>query len=128
MSVARPLSPHISIYRKQLTSVLSILHRLTGVILALALLLLVYFVVALAAGPEWFAGFARFSGSWFGGLVWLGLAFSLSYHLANGLRHLFWDIGRGFALREVALSGWTVVAVSLLATLIAASTLFGGAK
>ncbi len=128
MPVARPLSPHISIYRKQLTSVLSILHRMTGVVLALGLLLLVYFVVALAAGPECFAGFARLSRFWLGSLVWLGLAFSLSFHLANGVRHLFWDIGRGFELRQTARSGWTVVVISAAATLVVAWELFGGVR
>ncbi|MGD9582856.1 MAG: succinate dehydrogenase, cytochrome b556 subunit [Lysobacterales bacterium] len=128
MPVVRPLSPHISIYRKQLTSVLSILHRMTGVVLALGLLLLAYFVVALAAGPEAFAGFARISRSWLGALLWLGLAFSLAYHLANGVRHLFWDIGRGFELHQTTRSGWSVVTVSIIATLVVAWGLFGGAQ
>lgn len=128
MPVIRPLSPHISIYRKQLTSVLSILHRMTGVVLALGLLLMVYFVVALVAGPECFAGFARLSRSWLGSLVWLGLAFSLSFHLANGVRHLFWDIGQGFELHQTARSGWTVVVISAVATLVVAWELFGGVR
>lgn len=128
MSVVRPTSPHVTIYRPQLTSLLSIVHRMTGVALSLGLVFLVYFVAALAAGPECFAGYARLSQSWLGGLVWLGLAFSLCYHLANGVRHLFWDIGRGFELRQTAQSGWSVVAVSVAATLVVAWRMFGGGQ
>ena len=127
MPVARPLSPHLQIYRPELTSVLSILHRATGVFLCLGLALLIYWVVAIASGPECYASFARIAGSWFGALVLLGFAFSLLFHLANGVRHLVWDLGRGLDLATSAASGWTVVAVAALGTGLVAIRLFGGA-
>ena len=127
MPVARPLSPHLQIYRPELTSVLSILHRATGVFLCLGLALLIYWVVAIASGPECYASFARIAGSWFGALVLLGFAFSLLFHLANGVRHLVWDLGRGLDLPTSAASGWTVVAVAALGTGLVAIRLFGGA-
>lgn len=127
MPVARPLSPHLQIYRPQLTSVLSILHRATGVFLCLGLVLLMYWVVAIASGPECYASFERVAGSWFGSLVLLGFGFGLLFHLANGVRHLVWDIGLGLDLASSAASGWTVVAVAVLGTAWLAIRLFGGA-
>lgn len=106
---------------------LSILHRATGVFLCLGLALLIYWVVAIASGPECYASFARIAGSWFGALVLLGFAFSLLFHLANGVRHLVWDLGRGLDLPTSAASGWTVVAVAALGTGLVAIRLFGGA-
>jgi len=118
-SPLRPLSPHLQVYRWQLTSVLSILHRITGVALAVGTLLLVYWLVATAAGPAAFATAQEFIGSILGRLLLFGWTAALFYHLLNGLRHLLWDAGRGFDLRTAYASGWTVVigaaALSLLA-------------
>ena len=116
MPASRPLSPHLQIYRWQITSVLSILHRLTGLALSLGTLLLVWWLVALASGPDAFATAQAFVGSWLGRLLLLGWSYSLFYHLANGIRHLFWDAGYGFELKDAYRSGWIVVAVSLIAT------------
>jgi succinate dehydrogenase / fumarate reductase cytochrome b subunit len=115
----RPLSPHLQVYRPQLTSVLSILHRATGIALAAGTLLLVWWLIALAVGPESFADVQAFNGSWVGRLLLLGWTWSLFYHLCNGIRHLFWDAGMGFELATVYRSGWTVVAASALLTLVA---------
>ena len=115
----RPLSPHLQVYRPQLTSVLSITHRATGVALALGLLLLVYWLVALAAGPESFASARELVGSWIGKIVLLGFSFALFYHLCNGIRHLFWDAGLGLELKSAYASGWAVVAVSSALTVLA---------
>lgn len=112
----RPLSPHLQVYRPQLTSVLSITHRATGILLALGLFPLVWWLAALAAGPEAFAGAREFLGSWLGRLVLLGFSFALFYHLCNGIRHLFWDAGLGFELETAYASGWSVVGVSVLLT------------
>ena len=112
----RPLSPHLLIYRPQFTTVLSIVHRMTGVALGLGALLLVYWLTAAAAGPEWFKGARAVAGSWLGGLVLLGFTWALFYHLCNGIRHLFWDIGMGFELTTARLTGWCVVLVSLALT------------
>ena len=119
MSASRPLSPHLQIYRPQITSVLSIGHRLTGLALSLGTLLLVWWLVALARGPEAFASAQSFVGSWFGRLLLLGWSFSLFFHLANGIRHLCWDAGYGFEIKTTTVSGWVVVAASLALTVIA---------
>jgi succinate dehydrogenase / fumarate reductase cytochrome b subunit len=107
--VHRPLSPHLQVYRPQLTSVLSILHRATGIALSVGALYLVVWVVFASAGP---------ATSILGRIVLGGWLFSAFYHLCNGIRHLFWDAGYGFELKDAYRSGWIVVAVSLVATII----------
>jgi succinate dehydrogenase / fumarate reductase cytochrome b subunit len=127
----RPLSPHIQIYRPQMTSVLSILHRITGVGLGLGTLLLVYWVTAAATGPDAFARAQALMGSWFGYLVLFGFSVALFFHLANGIRHLFWDAGYGFELRAAYASGAAVLVMTAGLTLIAwvaAFTVLGGAR
>ena len=116
--VERPLSPHLQVYKPQLTSILSILHRLTGVALGGGTLLLTWWLVAAAYGPEHFATAQAFIASWIGRLVLFGFTFSLFYHLCNGIRHLFWDAGWGFELKTAYASGWLVVIASLGLTLI----------
>jgi len=118
-AVNRPLSPHIGIYRKQLTSVLSITHRLTGVALAAGLLVLLYWLSALAAGPESYAGAKALLGSFIGRTVMFLFTLALFYHLCNGIRHLFWDAGMGFELASVYRSGRTVVIAALVLSLLA---------
>ena len=112
----RPISPHLQIYRPQLTSVLSIAHRGTGIVLAAGALFLVYWLNALAAGSGAFDQLRHYMGTWYGQVILLGFSFSLFYHLCNGVRHLFWDVGLGFELETVYRSGKAVVAVSLLLT------------
>ena len=112
----RPLSPHLQIYRPQITSVLSILHRLTGLLLSLCMALLVLWLAAAAAGPQCFAAVQAVIGSWPVQTLLIGVTLALFYHLFNGVRHLVWDSGRGFGHKAVTLSGWTVVAASVLAT------------
>ena len=114
--VNRPLSPHLQIYRWQLTSVLSILHRATGIALAVGALYLATWVIYAAAPPRAYALFQGFNGSIFGRIILGGWLFSAFYHLANGIRHLFWDAGYGFELKDAYRSGWIVVAVALFAT------------
>jgi succinate dehydrogenase / fumarate reductase cytochrome b subunit len=106
---ARPLSPHLQIYDPQITSVLSILHRMMGVALAFGAVFLVDWLSAAAYGPDAFARAQSFMGSWFGQLVLLGMSFSLFYHLANGIRHLIWDAGLGFELPMLRATGIVVV-------------------
>jgi succinate dehydrogenase / fumarate reductase cytochrome b subunit len=118
MSASRPLSPHLQIYRPQITSVLSISHRATGLALSVGTLLLVWWLVALARGPEAFASAQSLVGSWFGWLLLLGWTFSLFFHLANGIRHLCWDAGYGFEIKTATISGWVVVAASAALTVI----------
>ena len=115
----RPLSPHLQIYRFQLTSVLSITHRATGIALALGTLILVYWLLAAASGAEAYASAQQLLGSWVGRTVLLGFSFALFFHLCNGIRHLFWDAGVGFELKTAYASGTAVVVVSIALTIIA---------
>jgi len=117
--VPRPLSPHLQVYRPQITSILSILHRLTGVALAGGAFLLVWWLVGAAWSAEYYAHIKGLAGSWLGRLVLLGFVFSFFYHLCNGVRHLWWDMGRGFAVEDVEKSGKLMVAASVALTLIA---------
>ena len=119
ISDPRPLSPHLQVYRWQLTSVMSILHRASGVALAAGTILLVWWLGAASDGPEAYAGVQRFLGSWVGRVLLFGWSLALFYHLCNGLRHLCWDTGRGLELRSVYASGWAVVGATLALTLVA---------
>ncbi len=105
----RPVSPHIQIYRPQLTSVLSILHRMTGIVLALGSILIAVWFSSIAYNRELFeAAFLLLSGVW--GRLFLFLwTLALFFHLCNGIRHLFWDAGHGFEIAQVYRSGWSVV-------------------
>ena len=116
---ARPLSPHLGVSRWQWTMALSILHRATGIALAVGTLLLVYWLWAAANGPAAFASARGLIGSWFGQICLFGWTASLFYHLFNGVRHLFWDAGRGFDLKTARASGLLVVAAALVATILA---------
>ena len=115
-SPARPLSPHLQIYRPQLTSVLSFAHRLTGVTLGVYAVALVAWLVAAASGPQPYSLVHGFMKSWLGQTVLVGGVFCFFLHLCGGIRHLFWDAGRGFELRAIYVSGWVVVAASTVLT------------
>jgi succinate dehydrogenase / fumarate reductase, cytochrome b subunit len=115
----RPLSPHLQIYKPEFTSVLSIAHRLTGVALAAGTLLLVWWLLAAAIGPDAYGTVQACMRSWLGRLVLFGWTWALFYHLANGIRHLFWDAGYGFELSTAERSGWAVMAASIVLTLAA---------
>ncbi len=122
---SRPLSPHLQVYRPQITSMLSILHRLTGVALGLGFLLLAWWLIAAAVGPGAYGTAQAVLGSWLGTVVLIGFSFALMYHLCNGIRHLAWDAGFGFELKTVTLSGVTVVIASLVLTVIAFVLAYG---
>jgi succinate dehydrogenase / fumarate reductase cytochrome b subunit len=116
--VHRPLSPHLQVYKWQLTSVMSLLHRATGIALSVGALYLVIWVVFASASPRTYAMFQSFNISVLGRIVLGGWLFCAFYHLSNGIRHLFWDMGYGFELKDAYRSGWIVVAVSAAATII----------
>ena len=97
----RPLSPHIQIYRWTLTMFLSILHRATGIALYAGTLLLVWWLMAAATGPEAFALFQSFAGSWIGQIVLFGYIWALFHHMFGGIKHFIWDTGAGFELSTV---------------------------
>jgi len=115
----RPLSPNLQIYRPQLTSVLSISHRIIGIVMSNGAMLLVSWLVAAAVGPQAYAAIQGFLGSWIGLTLLLGWTFSLFFHLCNGIRHLVWDAGLGFDLRTIYASGWAVVVASAALTIAA---------
>jgi len=116
--VHRPLSPHLQVYKWQLTSVMSLLHRATGIALSVGALYLVLWVVFASASPRTYAMFQSFNVSILGRIFLGGWLFCAYYHLCNCIRHLFWDMGYGFELKDAYRSGWIVVAVSLAATIV----------
>ncbi|HSR61770.1 MAG TPA: succinate dehydrogenase, cytochrome b556 subunit [Gammaproteobacteria bacterium] len=112
----RPLSPHLQIYKPQLTSVLSITHRGTGIFLSLGALFFTCWLIALANGPESFNSIQQHVNNWYGQLLLFAWVFSLYYHLCNGIRHLFWDIGLGLEIKTTYLSGYAVLVIAVLLT------------
>jgi succinate dehydrogenase / fumarate reductase cytochrome b subunit len=104
--VARPLSPHLQIYRFTITMAMSIIHRNTGGALYFGTLLLAWWLAAVAMGPDQYALFETVAGSWFGKLVLFGYTWALLHHLASGLRYLVWDNIRAFDLKSADLMSW----------------------
>lgn len=109
----RPTSPHLSIYRPQITSVLSILHRLTGVALYAGTALMLWWLWVLAYSPEHYSQMMECLASIPAKILLIGWTIAFYYHFANGIRHLFWDMGKGFSLSATTKSGWLVVAFTL---------------
>jgi len=124
---ARPLSPHLQVYKPQLTSVLSIMHRGTGVVLAVAAIYVVFWLYAVAQGGDSYAMAQAIAGHWLGQLVLLGLTFATFFHTANGCRHLLWDAGWALELGPAYQTGWAVVLISILATALTWWLIMGGA-
>ncbi|QIE41393.1 succinate dehydrogenase, cytochrome b556 subunit [Meridianimarinicoccus aquatilis] len=114
----RPLSPHLQIYRPQLTSITSILTRITGNALLISGLLIVWWFLAASYGPEAFATADGVLTSWFGDLVLALSVLGLWYHTLAGVRHLIWDTGRGFEIETAEKLGWACLGGSVLLTLI----------
>lgn len=112
----RPLSPNIQIYRPQLTSVLSIANRITGVVLSAYAVGLVIWLIAAADGPEAYATMHDVIRSGVGQILLFACTFAFFLHLCGGIRHLTWDAGYGFSLRAIYTSGWTVVAATVVLT------------
>lgn len=114
----RPLSPHLQIFRPMLTWVMSIAHRITGVLLVIGLLPLVYWLVAAATGPEAYAHAQDLLGSMLGMLLLFLWTLAFYYHLGNGIRHLFWDAGYGFEIPTAYKSGKAVIVATIVLTLL----------
>lgn len=112
----RPLSPHLSIYRWPITMTLSILHRMTGVALSAGLVVFVIWLEAIAFEAVSYERFAAFIGSLPGQLLLAGWSFAFFFHLANGVRHLFWDVGMGFEKSQANASAWAVIVFSVAMT------------
>ncbi len=108
--VDRPLSPHLQIYTPMLTMMVSIVHRVTGAALYLGTLLLCWWLIAAATGPEYFTYVQDFMSSLLGRLILFAYTWALLHHMLGGLRHLFWDTGRGFELVTAELTArWTII-------------------
>ena len=120
-----PLSPHLQIYRLPLTALLSITHRITGVLLALGSLVLVWLLAAAAHSPEYYEFVASQLRAWYGQVFLFGFLFALYLHFCNGIRHLFWDVGYGFELETVDLTAKLAIVVAVVLTL--ATWFIGGA-
>jgi succinate dehydrogenase / fumarate reductase cytochrome b subunit len=114
----RPRSPNIQIYRPQLTSVLSITNRISGVLLSVSAIALVVWLMAAAAGPKAYATLAALIGSWIGQILLFGCTLSFFLHLCGSVRHLIWDAVYGFELRTIYTSGWVMLATTVLLTAI----------
>ncbi len=97
----QPLSPHLQIYRQSISMVMSIVHRLTGTALYAGTLLMTWWLIAIAGGPQSYADFQGFIGSFFGRIVLFGFTWALVHHMLGGVRHFIWDTGRGFELATV---------------------------
>ncbi len=114
----RPMSPHLQVYKLPLTAKLSILHRITGAVLFTGLILMILVLLSAANGADSWQNMHAFLSSIFGKFVLFGFTFSLYYHLCNGIRHLFWDIGKGLDLVDANKSGIAVIAISVFLTLL----------
>ena len=113
-----PLSPHLQIYRWHISSLLSITHRIAGVINLLALILIFFWLVVLSLGESNYELFLLTINSFFGKSILIGFTWSMSFHLLGGIRHLVWDLGYGFEIKTANISGIIVIITSLVVTVI----------
>ena len=113
-----PLSPHLQIYRWQISSLLSITHRISGVINLLALILIFFWLLILSFGESNYELFLLIINSFFGKFILIGFTWSMCFHIFSGIRHLTWDMGYGFEIKTANISGILVILSSLVATII----------
>ena len=118
MENKNPLSPHIQIYRWHISSLLSITHRITGVINLLALILIFFWLLGLSFGENNYELFLLIINSFFGKFILIGFTWSMSFHILSGIRHLAWDLGYGFEIKTANISGIIVIICSLVLTII----------
>jgi succinate dehydrogenase / fumarate reductase cytochrome b subunit len=124
----RPLSPHLQIYKPLINMVMSIVHRITGAALYFGSLLLVWWLIAAASGPDYFNYVLSWFATWPGKIILLGYTWALMHHMMGGLRHLIWDSGHGYDLWMVDLLSWGSLAASLTLTAIVwIAVVLGGA-
>ena len=113
-----PLSPHLQIYRWHISSLLSITHRISGVINLLALILIFFWLLVLSFGESNYQFFLLIINSFFGKFILIGFTWSMSFHLLSGIRHLAWDLGYGYEIKTANISGIIVIIFSLALTII----------
>ena len=122
----RPLSPHLQVYRWQITMTMSILHRVTGVVITVGAFALAWWLMAVAAGGDAYRDAAECLATPLGMIALAGFSLALVYHLLNGIRHLLWDAGWGFEIPEFYASGWTVAALTVVLTALVWFAVLGG--
>ena len=113
-----PLSPHLQIYRWHISSLLSITHRIVGIINLLALIFIFFWLLMLSFGESNYQLFLSLLNSFFGKFILIGFTWSMSFHILSGIRHLFWDMGYGFEIKTANISGVLVIIFSLILTII----------
>ena len=113
-----PLSPHLQIYRWHISSLLSITHRIAGIINLFALILIFFWLIVLSLGESNYELFLIIINSFFGKFILIGFTWSMSFHLLSGIRHLVWDLGYGFEIKTANISGVVVIISSLVLTII----------
>ena len=113
-----PLSPHLQIYRWHISSLLSITHRISGIINLLALILIFFWLIVLSFGESNYELFLLIINSFFGKFILIGFTWSMSFHILSGIRHLVWDLGYGFEIKTANISGIIVIICSLVLTII----------
>lgn len=113
---ARPLSPHLQVYSPLINMMMSILHRITGAALYLGTLLLAWWLIAAATGPEYFAYVSGLFGTWLGRMVLFGYTWALLHHMLGGLRHFIWDTGAGYDLKTIDQLSWASIILSVALT------------
>jgi succinate dehydrogenase / fumarate reductase cytochrome b subunit len=113
----RPLSPHLSVYRWPITMTLSILHRVTGIGLSMGFVVFAAWLLSAASSGDYFAVVSEMLRSGIGRLLLIGWSFAFFFHLSNGVRHLFWDAGRGFEKYQANASAWFVIVLTIVLTL-----------
>ena len=113
-----PLSPHIQIYRWQVSSLVSIVHRITGILNLLGLIFICAWISSVGIGENFFESFSVFLKSFIGEFILIGFTWSMSYHLLSGIRHFFWDLGHGYEIKTANFTGIIVILGSLVLTII----------
>ena len=113
-----PLSPHLQIYRWHISSLLSITHRISGVVNLLALILIFFWLITLSLGENNYESFLLIINSFFGKFILIGFTWSMIFHSLSGIRHLIWDLGYGFEIKTANISGIIVIISSLVLTII----------
>ena len=113
-----PLSPHLQIYRWQITSVISILHRISGIVTSFGSVVLVIWLLSIGIGEETFKLINSIYLSFLGRAVLIGITLSVCFNTLNDIRHLFWDYGYGFSLSAVKVTGWLIVLLSIVLTVL----------
>ena len=113
-----PISPHLQIYRWHISSLLSITHRIVGIINLLALIFIFFWLLILSFGESNYQLFLSLLNSFFGKFILIGFTWSMSFHILSGIRHLFWDMGYGFEIKTANISGVLVIIFSLILTIV----------